>query len=174
MCHIPCHYVRYYVFISLHSGGYGWQYFRCYLYLCHRIHIMYPYRSITFTSWVCMSHLPQLIILDFGAAMWGHLIHTAIVCTSHFSCVHHLARCPENSSCLYYHLWWYVFYGMVRLKAVSPESLCSCLTNSLTEPKGIGENPLPVFTTSSGLFSVAICQGLGLFYMFFSAFFEKS
>ena len=51
--------------------------FHCYLYLCHRIHIMYPFRSITFTSWVCMSHLPQFILFVLVAAMWVHLVHIA-------------------------------------------------------------------------------------------------
>jgi len=30
----------------------------------------------------------------FGAAVWGHMAHTAIVCSAHFSCVHHMPRCP--------------------------------------------------------------------------------
>ena len=136
MCHIPCHYVRYYVYISLHSGGYGWQYFRCYLYLCHRIHIMYPCRSITFTSWVCMAHLPQLILLVFGGSHVGASSMYSHIRTSHYSCTHYLHRCPlSNLTCLYYHLWWYVFYGIVKLKAVSPESLCSYLTTSLPSLK---------------------------------------
>jgi hypothetical protein len=78
MCHIPCHYVRYYVFISLHSGGYGWQYFRCYLDLCHCIHTMYPFRHIAFTSCTQLSHLPQFILFVLGAAMRVHLVRTAI------------------------------------------------------------------------------------------------
>ena len=55
----------------------------------------------------------------FGAAMQGHLVRTAMIRTSHYSCTHYLHRCPLSIlTCLYYHLWWYVFYGIVKLKAV--------------------------------------------------------
>ena len=51
--------------------------FHCFLYLCHRIHIMYPFRTIAFTSWGCMAHLPQFILFVLVAAMWVHLVRTA-------------------------------------------------------------------------------------------------
>ncbi len=155
MCHIPCHYVRYYVYLSLHSGGYGWQYFRCYLYLCHRIHIMYPYRSITFTSWVCMAHLPQLILFVLVAAMWVHLVRTATF-------VPHIT--PVRTICTAATKIFFLILPPLVVCFLWHGQAQGCITwfpafvphNFLTEPKGIGENPLPIFTTSSGLFSVAL------------------
>ena len=39
--------------------------------------------------------------------------------TSYYSCMHYLHRHHLLIlTCLNYHLWWYVFYGIVKLKAV--------------------------------------------------------
>jgi hypothetical protein len=61
---------------SLQSGGYGWQYFHCFLYLCHvSTSCILPTLHL---HHACMSHLPQFILFVLGAAMRGHLVRTAI------------------------------------------------------------------------------------------------
>ena len=90
------------------SGGYGWQYFRCYPCLIQHVH------SASFMY--IMYHSPHLLLFVFGAAMRGHLIRTAIF-VPHITPVRTICpAAPVNSYFIVYHLWWYVFYGIVKAK----------------------------------------------------------
>jgi hypothetical protein len=61
-----------------------------------------------------MSHLPQFILFVLGAAMQGHLVHTAIF-VPHITPVRTICpAAPEKSCFVVHHLWWYVFSGKVN------------------------------------------------------------
>jgi len=104
-----------------------------------------------------MAHLPQLILFVLVAAMWVHLVRTATF-VPHITPVRTICTAatkiffPILPPLVVCFLWHGQAQGCITWLTVFVPHCQS------TEPKGIGENPLPVFTTYSDLFSDAISK----------------